>query len=141
MRDREEINTPIPQESVVPIIQNPEIPFVVRPKKKWPVLVLVTVLFADLGVGGVLTYQKFFTKSAEFVQPALTATPTPVDETAKWRVTSESRVGVSFRYPEDVFPYTNAAQVSPDNSFFSLGVFSGKEKHSARTLSEGDLEL
>lgn len=100
----EEINTPMPQESTTPIFQEPEIVPVEKPKKKWPLFVLIAVLLVGFGAGGLFAYQKFFTKSVKPGEPMAQVTPTPVDETVGWKTYTSEELKITFRHPAEVSP-------------------------------------
>ena len=67
-------------------------------------------------------------------------TPTPSDSTGGWKTVSNEQVGINFKYPDNLLPYTNIPQV-PDSTYFGFDAFSSQEKRDHRSLTEADLEL
>jgi len=99
---------------------------------------LVTGIVAGLLIG------KYIYTLKPTPSPIISASPTSVstpDPTADWKTVSDTQVGVSFKYPENLLPYINTPQKSPDNLIFSFDAFNNVEKRDHRTLQEADLEL
>ena len=78
-------------------------------------------------------------QNQETSTPFITANPT-LDATVNWKTVSNEQVGISFKYPDSLLPYTNTPQV-PDTTYFGYDAFSSQEKPDHRSLTESDLEL
>ena len=100
-------------------------------------LVIVIVL---MGIGGLLYYswQKGLIKTTPIQETFPYPTP---GETADWETVLNEQVGISFRYPADIFPYTNNLPIPPDYSFFGFNAFNNEEKPAPRMLTKADLVL
>lgn len=59
---------------------------------------------------------------------------------SNWKSVSNEEVGISFKYPDNLLPYTNTPQ-TPNSTYFGFDAFSSSEKHDHRSLREEDYEL
>ncbi|MDP3954922.1 MAG: hypothetical protein Q8Q15_00985 [bacterium] len=106
-------------------------------------IILILFILVAAGIGGWYLLNQSSLKSlipTPTPTPNVIATPTP-DPTANWKTVLNEQIGISFKYPENLLPYTNTPQVAPDYSFFGFDAFSNKEKRDHRALTEADLEL
>ncbi|HUW24879.1 MAG TPA: hypothetical protein VMW04_04695 [Patescibacteria group bacterium] len=127
-----------------PVIEQP-----VEVKKPKPILNYVLLwglgILGVLGVlcAGIVIGQKRALPKAELTS-TLTITPEPTptpDPTAGWETVSDGQVGVTFKYPSSLLPFTNKPIVSPDLAQLNFQAFSSQEKRDHRTLTEADLQL
>ncbi|OGV91335.1 hypothetical protein A2783_05165 [Microgenomates group bacterium RIFCSPHIGHO2_01_FULL_45_11] len=111
--------------------------------KPWLLTLLVVTVAVALGAAAYLFSQNQKLQRQLSTQPVSSpaqTTPTP-DPTANWKTVQNEQVGISFKYPDVLFPYTNNPQIAPDYSYYGFDAFNTEAKRDHRALTETDLEF